>query len=168
MRAMRHTSFVLLLVAVAASSGHAANPFADLDAIRVSVEIGGPLDAEGNTERELLAGDLKRFNVFESGLRRALVQQVESCGLLVDRSGTAEIEVGVFGRTERWEGGPLQYLFLVETRAVSVDPKVAEVGAELASPRRVLGLAADADFEQAVIAAALAALPDDLRNCEKP
>jgi hypothetical protein len=167
MTAIRRTLTVLLLAAIPAAAAHAAparasNPFSDLDSIDLSIEIGGPLDHEGNLERELLAGELRRFNVLQSGLRRALVTQVESCGLLVDQGATDEISVEVFGRPEPpQEGGPPQYVFLVEIGAAS---RVSD--AELAPRKRVLGLADDSSFEAAVIDAALAALPDDLRYCE--
>lgn len=168
MRAIRRTLTVLLLAAIPAAAVHAAparasNPFSDLDSIEITIEIGGPLDHEGNLDRELLTGDLRRFNLFEFGLRKALVNQVESCGLLVDQGATDEISVTVFGRPEpRREGGP-QYVFLVEVGAASRDSD-----AELAPRKRVLGLADDANFEAAVIDAALAALPDDFLYCEDP
>lgn len=170
MRTIRRTPFAPSLAALALLAGlavpaGAANPFADLDWIQLSVEIGGPLDHEGNTAPELLAGDLRRFNVFESGLRRALVSQVEGCGLLVDPGATDQIEVEVFGRPEpRPQGGPPQYVFLVEVRAVSLQP-ARGADPELAPTKRVLGLAEDANLEAAVIDAAVAALPDDLQGC---
>lgn len=167
MTAIRRTLFVLLLVALTASAGHAANPFARLDALKVSVEVGGPLDLEGNPQRALLVDDLRRFNVFHSKLTRELEKHVEACGFLADPGATEEISVTVSGRAERWEGGPVQFVFLVEVGASSSRPGVDPAGRELAPTRRVLGLAADADFEQSVIDAALAALPDDLQNCEK-
>lgn len=172
MRAIRRTSFALSFAAIAVFAAHAApaaasNPFADLDWIRLSVEVGGPLDHQGNTARELLAGDLSRFNVFQSSLRRALVSQVEACGLLVDQGGTDEISVEVFGRPERRsQGGPPQYVFLVEVRAVSLEAARGS-DADLVPPKRVLGLAEDSNLESAVIEAALAALPDDLQGCEE-
>jgi hypothetical protein len=173
MRVIRQTSFALSLTAIAVLAAHAApaaasNPFADMDWIRVSVEVGGPLDRAGSIEPELLAGDLRRFNVFQSGLRRALVSQIESCGLLVDQGGTDEISVEVFGRPERRsEGGPPQYVFLVEVRAVNLEA-ARGTDADLVPPKRVLGLAEDANLESALVDAALAALPDDLQGCEEP
>ncbi len=161
MTAIRRTLTVLLLAAIPAAAADAANPFADLDSIDVSIEVSGPLDHDGNIERELLTDDLKRFNVFQSGLNKALVNQVESCGLLVDQGATDEISVEVFGRpVPRREGGPPQYVFLVEVGAAS---RVS--GAELVTNKRVIGLADDANLEAALIDAALAALPDDLQGC---
>jgi hypothetical protein len=89
MKGFRFPPFALVLAALVAlfagtAPARAENPFADLDWIQLTIEVAGTLDHEGNTAQELLAGDLKRFNVFQSSLRQALVQQVESCGLLVD------------------------------------------------------------------------------------
>lgn len=173
MTAIRRTSFALLLAVVAVSAGHAApardsSPFDDLDSIHISIEVGGPLDLEGNTGRALLANDLRRFNRFQSSLRRALVNQVESCGLLVDPGAMEQIAVEVFGRPEpRPQGPPPNHVFLVEISAFSLDPKDRDADPQLVVPRRVLGLADDANLETAVIDAALAALPEDLRFCEE-
>lgn len=168
MKAIRRTTFALLFAAIAASSGHAApsNPFADLDSIRVSLEVGGPLDHQGNIERELFAEDLRRYNRFQSSLIQAVGNQVESCGLLVDEAATEEISVEVFGRPEpRPQGGPPHYVFLVEVGAFTLNPGPRDSDPELVPARRVLGLAEDADLETAVIDAALAALPDDFQGC---
>lgn len=169
MKAIRRTTFALLFAAVAASAGHAApaNPFADLESIRVSLEVGGPLDRQGNTERELFTDDLRRFNRFRSSLTQAVGNQVESCGLLVDESATEEIWVEVYGRPEpRPQGGPPHYVFLVEVGAFSSKPGPSGSDPALVPSKRVLGLADDADLETALIDAARAALPDDFQGCK--
>ena len=61
MRAIRRTTFALLFAAIAASSGHAApsNPFADLDSIRVSLEVVGvtPTDRGGTCTPSTMMGE---------------------------------------------------------------------------------------------------------------
>src|SRR5262245_12024354 len=97
--------FMLLLAALPAAHGHAQTArvdlFKDLDSIKLSTAVGGPLDAQGGTEPRLFAGDLKRFNQFEQILTDALSIKLGTCGLFVDPQAPDELSVEVFGRLEK-------------------------------------------------------------------
>jgi hypothetical protein len=164
--------FVLLLVALAASSGRAeaagaGGPFAKLDQMNVEVEIGGPLDLEGRTVPELFSDEVGRCSRFQRTLARTVGEKLESCGILWDQSETRDVvSIFVFGRLEKTPGGPSVYVYLV--RGQVVNSKLAERGAE-AEPvplRSVIGLAADAGLEEAILDAAYAIVAEELGSCD--
>jgi hypothetical protein len=67
---------IVLLVALSATRADAeaarsGDPFADLDSMNLSIEVGGPLDVHGGTARQLFVGDLKRFNRFREEKSRS-------------------------------------------------------------------------------------------------
>ena len=76
-----------------AQAGGSIDLFKDLDSIRLSTAVGGPLDQEGSTEPRLFAGDLKRFNRFQQGLSDALNMKLATCGLFVDENAPDELSV---------------------------------------------------------------------------
>src|SRR5688572_33111728 len=96
--------FLLLLAALPApghaQAGGSVDLFKDLDSIRLSVAVGGPLDQKGGTEPRLFAGELRRFNLFEQSLTDALGMKLSTCGLFVSPEAADELSVEVFGRRE--------------------------------------------------------------------
>ncbi len=164
---------ILLLVALLASSSgraEAAGPgglFADLDAMNVAVEVGGPLDLEGGTMPELFADKVGRDGRFRRTLSRSVGAKLESCGILWDQSGSNdEVAIFVFGHLEEPPAGPPLYVYLV--RGQVLNSKLAERGAR-AKPvplRSVLGLAADDALEAEIIDAAVAIVADELGSCD--
>jgi hypothetical protein len=162
--------FVLLLAALPASwcraaPARATGPFADLDAIDVKVEIGGPLDLRGGTAPELLAGDLGRFNRFKSTVERSVGAKLESCGILWDQGALDEVSITVFGRREDLPQGPPQYVYMVQVEVLNTTLASRGANPEPIALRPVLGLADDAGLEEALTQAALRIVGDELRTC---
>jgi hypothetical protein len=169
--------FVLLLVALAASSSRAeptrsTGPFADLDAINIAVEIGGPLDLQGSTAPELLTGEVGRFNRFRSTLERSVGEKLESCGILWDEGAVDEVSITVFGRREILPQsppqGPPHYLYMVQVEVLNTTLASRGAKPETVALRPVLGLADEAGLERALIDTAVAILAGELRNCDGP
>lgn len=163
---------LLLLAALPASPGHAqagsVDLFKDLDSIRLSTAVGGPLDAKGGTEPRLFAGDLRRFNRFELELTSALSRKLETCGLLVDQDAPDELSVEVFGRLEELQQCTPRYVYMIQARVLSSKLKAGQAKGEPVSLRPVIGLADEAGLERSLIEAAVAAVAAELRNCHKP
>jgi len=164
--------FVLLLVALPASPCRAeparsTDPFDDLDAINVRLEIGGPLDLQGGTAPQLFAGDSRRISRFTSTLERSVGAKLESCGILWDQGAVDEVAIFVFGRLEQQPAGPALYVYKVDVEVVN-----SNLGAERATVpeplplRSVIGLAAEDRLEGAIIEAAIAIIADDLGACD--
>ena len=163
-----HGLFALLLVVLPASLCAAAaarpDPFAGLDAINVTVEIGGPLDLRGSEEPELFAGEgeLRRRNLFVQGLTDAVAQKIETCGLMAYPEAPDVISIDVFGRREQRREGPPLYVYMVEVKVLNTK---GLAGAGPTYLRPVIGVIEDAGLEAAVTDAAIAILADELRNC---
>jgi len=166
--------FVLLLVALAASSSRAqptrsTGPFADLDAIDVAVEIGGPLDLHGSTAPELLDGEAGRLDRFRSALSRSVGEKLESCGILWDQGAVDEVSITVFGRREVLPHGPPQgpphSLYMVEVEVLNTTLAGRQEKPEAVTLRPVIGLAEDAGLEQALIDTAVGILAGELGAC---
>jgi hypothetical protein len=166
--------FVLLLVALAASSSWAqptrsTGPFADLDAIDVAVEIGGPLDLHGSTAPELLDGEVGRRDRFRSALERSVGEKLESCGILWDQGAVDQVSITVFGRREVVHRGPPQgpphSLFMVEVEVLNTTLAGRQEEPEAVALRPVIGLADDAGLEQALIDTAVGILAGELGAC---
>ena len=164
--------FVLLLAALPASlcraeAARSTDPFADLDAINITIEIGGPLDLQGSAAPELFVGDLARLNRFRSTLERSVGTKLESCGVLWDQGAVDEVAIFVFGRLEQQPAGPALYVYKVDVEVVN-----SNLGAERATVpeplplRSVIGLAAEDRLEGAIIEAAIAIIADDLGACD--
>lgn len=162
---------VLLLAALPASSfgaelARSTGPFADLDAIDVAVEIGGPLDLTGSTAPELLAGDLARFNRFESALKQGVGAKLESCGILWDQGAVDEVAVTVFGRRENVAQGAPQYVYMVEVEILNSKLSGRQAEPEAVVLRPVIGLADESGLERALIDTAVGIVAGELRNCD--
>jgi hypothetical protein len=161
--------FVLLLAVLPASFCGAADtrqdPFAGLDGINVTVEIGGPLDLRGSEQPQLFADELRRHNYFKLKMTEAVAQKIETCGLMWDESAPDVISIDVFGRREqRREGGPL-WVYMVEVKVLNSTLAKGAKGPGPTYLRPVIGVADDAGLEAALTAAAIAILSDELRNC---
>jgi len=161
----------LLLIALPASlceaePARSTDPFADLDAINVGLEIGGPLDLQGSTAPELFTGDLARLNRFKSTLGRSVGAKLESCGVLWDQGAVDEVSISVFGRLEQRPEGPPLYVYMVEAEVINSNLGTDRTGAEPVPLRSVIGFAADEGLEAAIVEAAIAIIADELRNCE--
>lgn len=168
---LRHGLFVLLLAALVASSAsaqpaHSTDPFADLDAINVALEIGEPLDVRGSTAPELFVGDVVRLNRFESTLKQSVGAKLEACGILWDQGAVDEVAITVSGRREDLPQGPPQYVYLVQVEVLNT--KLAGRGREpeIVALRPVIGLADEAGLEQALVDTAVAILAGELRSCD--
>lgn len=167
---------VLLLVALPAAhaqtahaqAGGSADLFKDLDSIRLSATVGGPLDAKGSTEPQLFAGDLRRFNRFELELSSALSRKLETCGLLVDQDAPDELSVEVFGRLERLQQCTPRYVYMIQATVRNTKLKAGQAKGEPISLRPVIGIADEAGLERALVEAAVATIAAELRSCHKP
>jgi hypothetical protein len=161
--------FILLLVALPASlqGAEAArpDPFAGLDAINVTLEIGGPLDLRGSEEPELFAGELRRRNLFSLKLTDTVAQRIETCGLMAYPEAPDVVSIDVFGRRERRREGPPLWVYMVEVKVLNTTLAKGQAAPEPIYLRPVIGVADDAGLEAALIDAAMAILADDLRNC---
>jgi hypothetical protein len=168
----RRGLFVLLLVLLPASlcqaqAARSTGPFADLDAIDVTLEIGGPLDLQASTEPELFAGDLVRFNRFESSLKGSVGAKFESCGILWDQGAVDEVSIAVFGRREDLPQGPPHYLYMVQVEVLNTTLASRGAKPESVALPPVIGLADEAGLEAALIDTAVAILAGELRNCDR-
>lgn len=165
---------VLLLVVLAASSSWAeparsAGPFADLDAIDIELEIGGPLDLQGSSAPELFVGDLVRHNRFTTTLERSVGAKLESCGILWDQGAVDAVSITVSGRRQVLPQGPPQsppyYVYLVEVEVLNTTLAGRQEKPEAVALRSVIGLADEAGLEQALIDTSVGILAGELRNC---
>lgn len=168
---LRRGLLVLLLATLAASSTSAqparsTDPFADLDAINVALEIGEPLDVRGSTAPELFVGDVVRLNRFESTLKQSAGAQLEACGILWDQGAVDEVAITISGRREKLPQGQPQYVYLVQVEVLNT--KLADRGREpdLVALRPVIGLADESGLEQALVDTAVAILAGELRSCD--
>ena len=167
---VRHRLLVLLLGALAASSTSAqparsTDPFADLDAINIRLEIGEPLDLRGSAAPELLVGDIERFNRFQSSLEQKVGAKLESCGILWDQGAVDEVSITVFGHREDLPQGPA-YVYMVRTEVLNTTLASRGANPEAVALRPVLGLADDAGLEQALIDTAVGLVAGELRTCD--
>jgi hypothetical protein len=165
--------FLLLLAALPAAPGHAQaggsiDLFKDLDSIRLSTAVGGPLDQKGGTEPQLFAGDLRRFNRFEQDLTDALNRKLATCGLFVDQNASDELSVEVFGRREELQQCTPRYVFMIQARVRNSKLKAGQAEVEPVVLRPIIGLADEAGLERSLIEAAVAAIAGELRSCHKP
>lgn len=165
--------FLFLLVALPAAPGHAQaggsiDLFKDLDSIRLSTAIGGPLDPQGGTAPQLFTGDLKRFNRFQQDLTDALVAKLGTCGLFVDQAASDELSVEVFGRLETLQQCTPRYVYMIEAKVLNSKLKARQAKVEPVSLRPVIGLADEAGLERTLIEAAVATVAAELRSCHKP
>ena len=164
--------FLVLLVALPAARGHAqtgrsADLFEGLDSIRLSVTFGGPLDLSGSTAPQLLADDLKRFNLFEVDLKTALDTKLATCGLFVDPNVTDELSVEVFGRREQLNQCTSCYVYLIQVKVLNSKRKTRRGEGEVVSLPPVIGIADEANLERTLIETAVAAVASELRNCSR-
>jgi hypothetical protein len=164
--------FLLLLAALPAAPGHAQagsiDLFKDLDSIRLSTAVGGPLDQKGGTEPRLFAGDLKRFNRFQQGLTDALNMKLATCGLFVDQAAPDELSVEVFGRLEELQQCTPRYVYMIQAKVLNSKLKAGQAKGEPVVLRPVIGIADEAGLERALIEAAVAVVAAELRSCQKP
>jgi hypothetical protein len=159
---------MLLLAALPAVPGHAqaggsTDLFKDLDSIRLSATVGGPLDQQGGTEPQLFAGDLKRFNRFQQSLSDALNMKLATCGLFVSPEAADELSVEVFGRLEKLQQCTPRYVYMIQAKV-----RNSKLKGRLVPLRPVIGIADEAGLERTLIDAAVAAVAAELRNCRKP
>lgn len=164
--------FVLLLVALPpslcrAELARSTGPFADLDAINVTIEIGGPLDLRASAAPELFVGDLGRFNRFKSTLERSVGAKLESCGILWDQGAVDEVSIAVFGRREDVKQGPPQYVYMVQVEVLNTTLASRQAKPELVALRPVIGLADEAGLEGALIDTAVAMIAGELQSCSQ-
>ncbi|HEX6903373.1 MAG TPA: hypothetical protein VF789_26890 [Thermoanaerobaculia bacterium] len=165
--------FLFLLVALPAAPGHAQaggsiDLFKDLDSIRLTTTIGGPLDQQGSTDPRLFVNELKRFNRFQQDLTDALVAKLGSCGLFVDQAVQDELSVEVFGRLEKLEQCTPRYVYMIQAKVLNSKLKAGRAKVEPVSLRPVIGIADEAGLERALIEAAVATVAAELRYCHKP
>lgn len=166
--------FILfLLAALPAARGHAQaggsiDLFKDLDSIRLSTAVGGPLDEEGGTAPQLFAGDLRRFNRFQQALTDALNMKLATCGLFVDQEAPDELAVEVFGRLEKLQQCTPRYVYMIQAKVLNSKLKARRAKVEPISLRPVIGIADEAGLERALIDAAIATVAAELRSCHKP
>jgi len=170
-RSLGRGLLVLLLAALPAASAGAqgarsAGPFAELDAIDVTVEIGGPLDVRGSTAPELFTGDLVRFNRFESDLEKSVGAKLESCGILWDEGAVDEVAITVFGRREAVAQGPPQYVYMLQVQVLNTELASRGANPEPVVLPPVLGLADDAGLERALVDTAVAIVAGELGGCD--
>lgn len=165
----RRGLLVLLLavlpVSAAAQPAASTGPFADLDAIDVAVEIGGPLDLRGGTAPELLAGDAARLDRFRSSFEQSVGTKLESCGILWDQGAVDEVSITVFGRREELPQGPPHYVYMVQVEVLNTTLSGRQAEPDAVALRPVIGLADEAGLERALIDTAIGILAGELRGC---
>ncbi|HYN21453.1 MAG TPA: hypothetical protein VE078_10875 [Thermoanaerobaculia bacterium] len=171
--------FILLLAALPAAhaqtthaqSAGSIDLFQELDSIRLSTAVGGPLDPQGGKEPRLFAGDLRRFNRFQQGLTDALNMKLATCGLFVDQAAPDELSVEGFGRLEELQQCTPRYVYMIQAKVLNSKLKAGQASQAKAEPislRPVIGLADEAGLERALIEAAVATVAAELRSCQKP
>ena len=164
--------FVLLLVALAApvfqaEAAGSKNPFTDLDAINIAVEVGGPLDLKGGTAPRLFTGEVGRLSRFRTALSRSVGSKLESCGILWDEGAPDDVvSIFVFGRLEQQSKGPPLYVYMVRGAVLNSKLVADRSGLEPFPLRSVIGFASDDGLEAAIIDAAVAIVSDELGSCE--
>lgn len=161
---------VLLLVALPAASSRAqptrsTGPFADLDALDVVVEIGGPLDLRGSTAPELLVGEAGRLERFRSTLAQSVGTELEACGILWDQGALDEVSITVFGRRENLPQGPPASVYLVQVDVLNTTLAGRQGKPEIVALPPVIGLADEAGLERALIDTAVGILAGELGDC---
>lgn len=163
---------VLLLMALLAPCcrAEAAEPtafFYKLDAIKIAVEVGGPLDLEASTAPELFTGEVGRLSHFRTALSRRLGSRLESCGILWD-DGASEgvVSIFVYGRLERPPGGPPLYVYMVQGEVLNSKLETHRSGPGPHPLRSVIGVASDDGLEAAIIDAAVAIVSEKLGSCK--
>ena len=165
---------VLLFVALAAATSRAqptrsTGPFADLDAIDVAVEIGGPLDLEGSTAPELLDGEVGRRDRFRTTLERSVGEKLESCGILWDQGAVDEVSITVYGRREELPQGspqgPPHSVYMVRVEVLNTTLAGRQEKPEAVALPPVIGLADEAGLERALIDTAVGILAGELGDC---
>lgn len=161
----------LPLVALAAfpsgaQPARSAGPFADLDAIDVAVEIGGPLDLRGGSAPELLVGDVARFNRFETAFKRSVGEKLESCGILWDGGAVDQVSITVFGRRENLPQAPPHYVYMVQVEVLNTTLADRQATPEAVALPPVIGLADEAGLERALIDTAVGVLAGELGACD--
>jgi len=160
---------VLLLVALPApffQAEAATNPFDELDAIKIAVEVGGPLDLEGGTAPRLFTGEMGRATRFRTALSRRVGGKLESCGILWDEGHNEVLSIFVFGRLEQPPAGPPLYVYMVKGQVLNSKLMEDRPGLGPFPLRSVLGVASDDGLEDAIIDAAVAIVTDELGSCE--
>jgi hypothetical protein len=167
---LRWSGLLLLLVALAPAGGAAtarsAGPFADLDAIDVALEVGGPLDLGGSDAPQLLVGDLARSNRFETELKRSVGAKLESCGILWDQGAVDEVSITVLGRRADLPEGPPQSVYMVRVEVLNTKFAGRGEEAETVALPPVIGVAGEAGLERALIDTAVGILAGELRGCD--
>lgn len=170
-RRLSGSLFMLLLAALPAAHAQTARSidlFQNLDSIKLSTAVGGPLDQHGGTEPRLFAGDLRRFNHFEQNLMDALNMKLATCGLFVDQEAPDELSVEVFGRREELQQCTPRYVYMIQAKVLNSKLKAGQAEGEPISLRPVIGIADEAGLERALIDAAVATIAAELRSCHKP
>ena len=162
---------VLVLVALPASwcraePARSTGPFADLDAINIKLEIGGPLDLQGSTAPELLVGEVGRLDRFRTALARGVGAKLEACGILWDQGAVDEVSITVFGRREELPPGPPRYVYMVRVEVLNTTLVGRREEPEIVALRPVIGLADEAGLERALIDTAVGIVAGELRNCD--
>lgn len=163
--------FALLLVALPAAHAQTARSidlFQNLDSIKLSIAVGGPLDQQGSTEPRLFAGELRRFNHFVQNLTDALNRKLSTCGLFVDQEAPDELSVEVFGRREELPQCTPRYVFMIQAKVLNSKLRAGRAEAEPVLFRPVIGIADEAGLERSLIEAAVATVAAELRSCHKP
>lgn len=163
-----HGLIVLLLVALPApffQAEAAQTPFDKLDAIKIALEVGGPLDLEGDSTTRLFTREVGRFSRFRTDLSRSVAKKLESCGILWDDGApNGVVSIYVFGRLEKPPEGPPLYVYLVKGDVLNA--KLHPSGPEPFPLRSVIGFASDTGLEAAIIDAAVRIVSDELGDCE--
>ena len=159
--------FALLLVALPASLSRAqpapsGDPFAGLDAISLTIEIGGPLDLQGSEAPQLFAGDLRRRKHFELAMSDAIGTKIDSCGIFKDPGVLDILAIHLFGRPEQPREAQPHYVYMVEVNVLNTTLAEGKAAAEPIFLRPVVGLVEDAGLETALIDAAIAIIADHL------
>jgi hypothetical protein len=163
---------MFLLVALPAAPGDARTArsidlFQDLDSIRLSTAVGGPLDQQGGTAPRLFAGDLKRFNRFQQDLTDALNMKLATCGLFVDQEAPDELSVEVFGRLEKLQQCTPRYVYMIQVKVLNSKRSARPAEVEPVSLPPVIGLADEAGLERTLIETAVAMIAGELRSCSR-